>query len=316
MAKWDAQQYSTQQYGAYAAYWTCNPCGSWNYTSAKKCWKCGIKKSYAQAVAQTQPPATTWQPPTSQTWGAGLECLATQPNASATAPPETERAELIRRLKQVDAAISQLDGPAFEDARAPLMRQQEELKRAISATRSAGARLDGCRGALTRAKGRAEKTEEELARTAAQAKLAQEAVTKLEAELAELEQDLVMQDKQTEGDASLDALHSQMNQIVTQMTGSGNVSMDEVQEATQQMQLLFAGLQTIQAAALARASVRPPASILTMLGARTPDGRSPTSLPVTSQNSPVNTVQPVAGFQSPPTGAQLLQPLGSPGAPA
>ena len=160
MAKWDAQQYSTQQYGAYAAYWTCNPCGSWNYTSAKKCWKCGIKKSYAQAVAQTQPPATTWQPPTSQTWGAGLECLATQPNASATAPPETERAELIRRLKQVDAAISQLDGPAFEDARAPLMRQQEELKRAISATRSAGARLDGCMGCPNESKGKGRKTEE------------------------------------------------------------------------------------------------------------------------------------------------------------
>ena len=209
----------------------------------------------------------------------------------------------------------------------------ETLKRAISATRTAGARLDGCRGALAREKSRAEKADEELARTAAQAKLAQEAVTKLEAELTELEQDLVVQDRQKEGDASLDVLHSQMNQIVSQMTVSGNVSLEEVQEATQHMQLLFAGLQNIQTAALARASSRPPVSILSMLGARSPgpastasvydprqlgsDGApSVASLPVTLQNSPITTDPAAMGFQGVAPGTQPLKPLSGAGPPA
>ena len=122
--------------------WDCSACSFWNWGSAKKCWKCGIKHTYGAAPLNNLPGAGAGgdPPPT------GVESHNGVADAAPALPP---RAELVCRLRQVDAALAQLqEGPELADLRAPLLAKQEQLKRDISNARPVNMCIDGCRGGL------------------------------------------------------------------------------------------------------------------------------------------------------------------------
>ena len=174
------------------------------------------------------------------------------------ASSHTDRSDLVRQLAAVEQALACLpDGAMFQVSRAPLLMQQEELKKAISNSRPFGARLDGCKAALARARSRLDEATNNVLVAQQQQTEASNQVMKLEADLKDLEQSVVEQDATQEKADCLQHLQKQMAKVVEEMVTSGNVQRGEVDETVKQMEVLFGGLQTIHQRASSRTAETP-----------------------------------------------------------
>ena len=147
------------QDASWQQWWQCQLCHIWHSQGQKKCHKCGLKKSFGQSAGGAN--AAWWSSPPAHV--AASEPTTTTPIQAkaplSSTPPQPAPAQGSddprEQIKAVEAALSVLpDVPSLAAARAPLLLQQEALKRAITQQRPLGSQLDSCRAAVERAEKR------------------------------------------------------------------------------------------------------------------------------------------------------------------
>ena len=173
-------QYSKSKYD----YSTCKGCSQWHWASQKKCNACGMKKSWAEAVAPKQwaPPCTQNQEWTAAEWegwrerkrsqlspktlsavhssidacsSAQMQSIQGTQTMQPTQDGQSAREKLAEELNMINDALKFLpDSPVLQETRNELTARQEVLKKQISATRPLASRLDSCIAAVERAKKR------------------------------------------------------------------------------------------------------------------------------------------------------------------
>ena len=142
-----------------------------------------------------------------------------------------------------------------------LRAQASDLRKQISSMKPLGARLDGCRAALERARNRQRNSHDLLAKANSAHNQACEETRRLESELAELEHQLRSEQQRSEEANSIAQLQAQMAVVVSEMANSQNVSQDEVNATRAAMDQLFAGLVAIQTVACTRSQSAAPAPV-------------------------------------------------------
>ena len=215
-------------------------CDYWNGSQKKKCTKCGIKKSFANALQGSQKGSTSVAA-SSNGWTEPSMEVDDQPNP-------TNRASLVNRIKDIDAALSGIpEKDDFMVARRQLLEQKEHVKRQIIETKPMGARLDSCRAAVERAQKRSQSAAATL--EAAQASLteARQHLMNKEEELKHLEAECVTAAASDMGGGGtcLDELQNSMTKVLQEMEGSGRVQQAHATEAYANMIKLFTGLTEI-----------------------------------------------------------------------
>ena len=279
MGSWHKNGYNTKnaQQG-----WKCRVCDGDNWPKHKVCWTCKAMRSYAEVAASAnanhpKPGAPTKivgakVPSPGQTLQQQLSSIATQlgevvsrqpltedvmmsqasPSQTQSLPlpqaagGEEEKQALVAKIKQLESSLASVpEGPECKNIRDLIMQQIDQAKAKISSTKPLGARLDGCREALARAKKRFAAAES-LAQSALTAQnVAAAEVTKVQAELTELE-GLMAEDARSAAEgSSLEKLQAQMRTIVSQMSCSVHVETGEAQQVMQMMSSLFQQLTCI-----------------------------------------------------------------------
>ena len=190
--------------------WHCSCCSNFNWSRYKACQKCSAKKAFAMGPRPVPfvqlPPWAPKQPPGPPPVGfkglvqhlpvpAAAMIAATPAGVAAVAPPATttpttaSRGALHSRIRCLEAALAalppptSLDDDCYKIPRDELMKQIAALKRQMIDAKPIGARIDGCRAALTRAMKRRDSGHEAL-------HAAQAVVTAADIEVATLEIDL------------------------------------------------------------------------------------------------------------------------------
>ena len=189
--------------------WTCGNCNATTWVK-NKCWQCGLKKSYAQAVQTAAPKITPSQAapapatPASKVNGnpvrAKLEevssmlmkCAETRPmeptevHASTIRAPSAKAGRSERQVKvaKLEASLAALpEDDDFEEDRARLRAHIESLKREAVDSQPIGARIDATRAVLQRAQARRSEAEQALS-------IATKLVSDADAEILAIEADL------------------------------------------------------------------------------------------------------------------------------
>ena len=250
-----------------SSWWSCNICGGWNWNTAKKCQKCGVKKSYAaviksgsQAEALPKPEGKIEElvsllkaatAPQKSNDGFQQQIITACPGEDASSMDPNCRAEYSAQIKAVESALEQLpDTEVFSVARGTLMSQREELKKKIMNAKPLAARIEGCRGALERAQRRRQIALEALQLAQAAFKEADEAAILKETELTNMEAEYlsIAQQKLTadpDKENCLGALQKNMTRVLQEMEAGGTVDQSLITGAYTQMSCLFQGLTTI-----------------------------------------------------------------------
>ena len=197
----------------FRAFVDCQGSRSWHGTSAA----CAAKHSHGGAQVSVPPQGA-------------LQQHGEQPSRQA----------LFGRLKVCEQALATLpDEEWCAPQRIAMTQQREALRKQISETKSLGARLDGWRAALERAKQRRAHAQEIAAAAAAAQDKANQDVVRLSSELAELEQHVRSEQTKEQNADCVTRLHSEMSAVVAEMTGSGNVDQAEIAATKSAMEQLF-----------------------------------------------------------------------------
>ena len=285
----DAQhnwQYSPPHGGAQAPpggrQWTCSKCKSTN-TSPKTCATCGLKRSYgdvARAAANpahpvAAPAAHAQQNPVRSQLNTLTESLArihssgvatrdapvaTLAAATARRAGETAtKAQLQTRIKQLEAALGALpeDIEDIAEERESIAARIASAKRELHGSKPIGARIDGARAALQRARQRQEDAAQALAAAQLLNGDATTEVADLEEQLHDLEMSLAdgsdMMDDEPAPPAS--KAYEILQQMIGHLKADACVPPGHVQAATDHVQKLFDGFRlTLAHADAARAA--------------------------------------------------------------
>ena len=294
-------QHSRNQY----EYWTCKGCSQWHWVSQKKCGTCGMKKTWAEAVAPKlwTPPSTQKQDRTSTEWEEFKDWKRSQPspkilnavNTSVNTPwphraqgaetsqtmqdGQSAREKLAEELNTINEALRLLpDSLVLQETRFELTTRQEQLKKQISATRPLASRLDSCIAAVERAKKRLNQaTQEEDAARCAWEDLckskaaAEEDLESKERELAALRESAIADgtcsslSPNQPGGNSIKELENNMAHILGEMQHGGRASQHRIEEAMSMMSTLFQHLQDVARECKDQEEVRSEASTAQML---------------------------------------------------
>ena len=183
------------------------------------------------------------------------EARASPPEAAGPNTLEDKQA-LSSQLQQLQASLAALpDCQEFLAVRNQLLKQIEETKTKVSSSKPLGARLDGCRNALERARQRQATAEAALQAATLARDAAKSQVAKYESELAELETLVADEAQKKRSSSCLSRLQKEMHQIVKEMSSSAHVDGTEATVALQQMAALFQNLSGIAAKSQAAATV-------------------------------------------------------------
>ncbi|CAK0870212.1 unnamed protein product, partial [Prorocentrum cordatum] len=236
---------------SHAWWWQCGACSSWNQVAAKKCKRCGMNKSWAQAA----------NPGSGITASSGRGAGEPPPCPSHTAPPAavspmvaqdkaSTRAKHVANVRHIEAALAALpDGdPAFASARATLQAQLNTEKKAITSTKSVAAQIEGCQQAILRSQARATKLQTTIDESVKELKSEDEHATSLKEEFASLEAQLAAGAAATPAD-SIQSATAALTGMIIDMMASPAVPPEHVQQAQNQVKVLLEGVQQIAAAA-------------------------------------------------------------------
>lgn len=272
------------------SWWACNICGGWSWGTAKKCQKCGIKKSYATTgkasnhnnpAAQQEPAGKIEQLVSllkAATMPEHVEMIGSCQHSTAAKPEDTvwieakSRSEYSTQIKAIESALEQLpDTEVFSASRATLIAQREDLKRKISNSKPLAARIEGCRGAMERAQRRRQAALEALQLAQATFKEADQHACAKESELKDMEAEYLASAQkhlvvESQDETCLDALQNNMTRVLKEMESGGKVDQSLIAGAYTQMASLFQGLTTISVQCKEH-HVSPQMNILSMLGA-------------------------------------------------
>jgi hypothetical protein len=243
--------------------WDCRVCGTSNWPKHKVCWTCKVQRSYADVAASAIDKKPVVKPAgAGMSLHAQLDALTKQlvsvvsPSAeSVVALSQTpvvavtvvsNKSQFVSQLQQLEASLAALpDCQDFSAVRAQFVSQINDTKSKIYSTKPFGARLDGCRNALERARNRLGTADAAVQAAAVVRETAANQVTKYEAELAELEA-LISEDVvKKESSSCLTRLQNEMQSVVDEMSRSPHIESDEASLAMQQMSQLFHHLSAI-----------------------------------------------------------------------
>ena len=155
---------------------------------------------------------------------------------------QPDRAAILAAIKSMEGAIAALTGDEFATYRQELQTQIETKKKALSAAKPMGQRLDDTRSALARSSKRLEQAQEAM-------KLAQAAVAAAETENATLTHELTQLELEVAANAGGDTsepeasplvcLEKQLSAVVAELMSAGNVRQDVVEDAKTQAATLL-----------------------------------------------------------------------------
>ena len=275
--EWDAwyaslsSSSSSWQGGAHSG-WICSLCSTQNQPRGKACKTCRAVRTYAEVAAgqgvPPAPPGSLVQPSPGQVLQSQLAQVSglidqakhgSQPlavNAPSgshqtmeveTTNNQDDRQALVTQLQQLEASLAQIpDAPGLADVRETIMTKHALVKQRLSEVRPLGARLDGCRAALTRARARCKVATEAVSAAIAAQEEAQRQVVQYETQLRELEATVATaQPEQVDGSNSIERLQGDMERILREMAHGGQVPGEEVQGVMAQMTTLFQQVTTI-----------------------------------------------------------------------
>ncbi|CAK0851528.1 unnamed protein product, partial [Prorocentrum cordatum] len=257
--------------------WTCSQCHHVN-TSPKACQTCGLKRTYGEVVKNgpkpsTPPTAAPQQNPVRAQLSTITDTLTKlHESPTITSPAERSlakypvhsqgdvltKAQLQARVKQLEhvlATIPEEDDAELASERISLTTRLDDYKRQIVGSKPIGARIDGTRAALGRARARREEAEQALKASTLLVKQSTDEVTALEAELSELEASLAADPMAAEAFAPASHAFEILNQMIEHLKKDEHVHPGHVQAATQHVQQLFEGFQaTLNQAVATRAA--------------------------------------------------------------
>ena len=246
-----------------------------------KCRQCGMRKSWAQAVAPTATaaasPASTPVQPAAKTINANIEQVfakitqmpkpmdLTEARAPLALP--MDKASLNASIKALEAALHHLPPESTHDAtRAHLIERISAEKRLIMKAKPLGAQLDSCKAALERAQRRREQAQEAMDLAKATLESAGVEVQRLQSELNELESTVAMQPQGGNHGAtyanSIEGMVASLQKVLEEMKTSRTVPVEYILETETKMTALLTGVQRIadyakqQAAAAAATTIK------------------------------------------------------------
>lgn len=190
-----------------------------------------------------------------------------------------ENKDKSEQIKSLESMLRQTPpGSFFEGTRQHLASQIDTLKRSIVNQKPAGVRLEGCKGALTRAMERTAEAQSIHSLASAVLQEAQTDEAKLRADCAAIEREIRMTipSSPTQHN-SLEHLQSGMEQVVQEMSAGGRVPPDTVALAQQQMLALFTSLQELSRSVLTPAAGPAPVALSPNVSMSTPLQRAPSS---------------------------------------
>jgi hypothetical protein len=280
--------------------WSCGFCSSDNYnwaSQAKKCKQCGLKRTYAMAPAETKTKEqgacwqAQWEPRSYVQTLAGSSPPSPKPNTElsqarveAALSDSEVRAKAIASLKSIMAALEALPrSDEFAPERVMLEAKAEEAKARIRDAKPIGARIDGCKAAITRAQHRLEQSTVQRDEATTNMQQASQELVQMKLDLAGLELSVVtVQQDLQQVPSSVEQLAESLTKVLKEMTLSPSVPRQLVDETTQHMKRLYDGIQKIAAAAreaappatrrqLHRATSSPAPPVVIEVGMETPD---------------------------------------------
>ena len=274
-------------------WWSCTGCGGWAWNNDKKCRACGMKKSFATVAANSARASKGHQSPQITSNLQAQLAELTSLLSGTTTPPhmrlpdqqdnaqiqgqggiaqeDTSRAEYVEQIKLTDETLTSLpDTPTMAGARVSLLAEKDKYKKLIINSRPLGARLDGCKGAVARARKRQTAAIAELEQAQVRLAEANSSVTAKELELQELESQCAAAAVETNTQMNpenhgtcLDNLNRDMSRVLNGME-LGGVDFQHVQACVSQMSSLFSSLTTLAKEQQAKV-VPPERSVLMML---------------------------------------------------
>jgi hypothetical protein len=280
--------------------WSCGFCSTENYnwaSQAKKCKQCGLKRTYAMAPSETKSKEQAvcwnaqWEP---RSYAQALMGSATPPPKPSTelsharveaALSDAEvRAKASVNLKSIMAALEALPlSDEFAPERVMLGAKAEEAKAKIRDAKPIGARIDGCKAAITRAQHRLEQSTAQWDEAKINMQQASQELVQFKQDLAGLELSVASEQQDLrQVPSSVEQLADSLTKVLKEMTSSPAVPRQLIDETTQHMHHLYAGIQKIAAAArevaapaerrqLQRSTSSPPAPVVIEVDMETPD---------------------------------------------
>ena len=159
------------------------------------------------------------------------------------------------QLQQVEASLAHLpEGDDWTSVRQALLDRHSTLRAQPVSARPLGARIDGCRTALERSRARQQAAAEAVEAAMAAQQAAQAQTASLEAELRELEEQVAVNNRTTEGGDCITRLQGDMERVISEMGSSQHITQQEVQAVMSQMTSLFQSVTAISQ----RVSAAPP----------------------------------------------------------
>ena len=256
-------------YQGSAQNWQCRACDEENWPKHKVCWKCRAMRTYAEVVSPSSTQSGQQQqapkPQAKQANGGHalhlqMVDIATQlgstlagpashsganemPSTTPTQtqePQEPERQALVAKIRQLESSLASIpEGQECKHIKDAILAQIEQAKTRLNNTKPLAARLEGCQEALTRAQKRLTETQSLVQLAVAARDKASAQVTKLQAELVEVQALISKQAETAQGRTCLQKLHLQMQAVLSEMSSSTHLDVGETQGVMQQMGSLF-----------------------------------------------------------------------------
>ena len=180
----------------------------------------------------------------------------TLPAAPSQGESGGDKKELVAKLKAIEQSLAALPEEEWcQSHRLALQAQAGELKKQISNTKSIGARIDGCKGALERALRRQQQAQDAIQEATTKRDSAAQDVVRFQAELRELRELEVDRSIQQQEGGCINRMQSEMAQVLSEMSSSTFVAQEEISAATSRMRELFNGILEIKSRAEGRAHV-------------------------------------------------------------
>jgi hypothetical protein len=247
--------------------WSCGYCYTDNYnwaSQAKKCKNCGLKRTFVMtpAAAGGKEQGTCWD----AKWEPKSYAQALAMSSPVTPKPDAQlsyarveavisdaevRAKATASLKGIMAALEALpQTDEFARERVMLEARAEEAKTKIRDAKPIGARIDGCKAAITRAQDRFERAVVQRDEALYNMKQANQELVQYKQDLAGLEISVAAEQQGVrQAPSSVEQLAEALTKVLKEMASSPSVPQQLVDETNQHMHHLYAGIQKIAAAA-------------------------------------------------------------------
>ena len=277
------------------ASWTCQNCNQTNWVPKQKCSQCGMKKSWAQVVAQ--PPT----PPQQAGNGKSVNPIQSQlekvsillqrvtpeaadaPTQSAPSPqhqstPATPtRTQIVAMIKSAEASLACLsEDDIFAEQRQALTDKIASLRQDIVDAKPIGARIDGARAFLSRAQERRENAANAMEIAKAAMEAADEEIDKVTQELLDLESALAKAPQPPASDSPLDALASHLEVVLAELSVKDALLPEQLQNCQEHARTLLEGMRKSYGVAKANLGEDPGMPRRRMRGKHTPLSQIPT----------------------------------------